>query len=152
MEEITTESKRVPRASRTKEVAADNEVITEGKQNLLEEILRPDNLNEAYKHVKAKGGAPGIDGVNVRTELGKVLKENSKTIVESIRNRKYKPKPVKRALIPKDKPGEFRKLGIPTGQDRVIQQAIAQALAPIYEKQFSNNSFGFRLERGSQTC
>ena len=146
-----TESENKGRASKHKEVAADNEQTRNLKEpSLLDQILSPTNLEKAIKHVVAKGGAPGIDGMNVRTELENFLKENLGKITQKIRQRKYKPKPVKRVLIPKDKPGEFRKLGIPTGVDRVLQQAIAQVLSPIYEKQFSDNSFGFRPNRGCQ--
>ena len=60
-----------------------------------------------------------------------------------------KDNPVRRVEIPKETKGEFRKLGVPTVVDRVIQQAIAQELSPIYEEQFSENSFGFRPKRGA---
>lgn len=118
-------------------------------KTLLDKILDRDNLNQAFKQVRTNKGAPGIDGMNVDDELFNYLRENKDIIKEKIRRRKYKPKPVKRVLIPKDTPGEFRKLGIPTATDRVIQQAIAQQLIPIYEPIFSDNSFGFRPNRGA---
>ena len=116
--------------------------------NLLELILRKDNLNKAYKQVKSNKGSGGIDGMQV-DELLPYLKENQETLIQEIRDGKYKPNPVRTVEIPKETKGEFRKLGVPTVVDRVIQQAITQELTPIYEEQFSNNSFGFRPKRGA---
>jgi group II intron reverse transcriptase/maturase len=115
---------------------------------LLEKILEKDNLNEAYKRVYANKGASGVDGVTVG-ELLDYLKEHKAELLESIRTRKYKPQPVRRVEIPKDN-GKKRQLGIPTVVDRVIQQAIAQVLSPIYEEQFSNSSYGFRPNRSCE--
>ena len=115
--------------------------------NLLELILRKDNLNQAYKRVKANKGAGGIDGMQV-DELLPFLRKNQDTLIQEIRNGKYKPNPVRRVEIPKETKGEFRKLGVPTVVDRVIQQAVAQELTPIYEEQFSESSYGFRPRRG----
>ena len=116
--------------------------------NLLELILRKDNLNKAYKQVKSNKGSGGIDGMQV-DELLPYLRENQETLIQELRDGKYKPNPVRRLEIPKETKGEFRKLGVPTVVDRVIQQAITQELTPIYEEQFSNNSFGFRPKRGA---
>ena len=115
---------------------------------LLEEILTRKNLNEAYKRVYANKGASGVDGVTVE-ELHEHLRVHKAEILESIRTRKYKPQPVRRVEIPKDG-GKKRQLGIPTVVDRVIQQAISQVLTPIYEKQFSNSSYGFRPNRSCE--
>ena len=116
--------------------------------NLLDLILRKENLNKAYKQVKSNKGSGGIDGMQV-DELLPYLRENQETLTQEIRDGKYKPNPVRRVEIPKETKGEFRKLGVPTVVDRVIQQAITQELTPIYEEQFSNNSFGFRPKRGA---
>ena len=116
--------------------------------NLLDLILRKENLNKAYKQVKSNKGSGGIDGMQV-DELLPYLRENQKTLIQEIRDGKYKPNPVRRVEIPKETKGEFRKLGVPTVVDRVIQQAITQELTPIYEEQFSENSFGFRPKRGA---
>lgn len=75
-------------------------------------------------------------------ELNDHLEVNGDEIKEQIRNRKYKPQPVRRVEIPKPD-GGVRNLGVPTETDRFIQQAIAQVLTPIYEKQFHENSYGF---------
>ena len=115
--------------------------------NLMEIILRTDNLNKAYLKVKKNKGKGGIDGMQV-DELLPYLRENQSILVQQLWDGKYKPNPVRRVEIPKEEKGKVRKLGIPTAVDRVIQQAIAQELTPIYEKQFSDNSFGFRPGRG----
>ena len=116
--------------------------------NLLDTILRSDNLNAAYKKVKTNKGVGGIDGMQV-DELLPYLREHQSELVEQVREGKYKPNPVRRVEIPKEEKGKTRKLGIPTVVDRVIQQAIAQELTPLYEEQFSDNSIGFRPGRGA---
>ena len=112
---------------------------------LLEKVLSKDNLNNAYKQVYKNKGASGVDGVTVE-ELFTYIKEHKEEILYKIRNRKYKPQPVRRVYIPKEN-GKLRKLGIPSVIDRVLQQAIVQVLTPIYEEQFSNSSYGFRPGR-----
>ena len=94
--------------------------------NLLDLILRKENLNKAYKRVKSNKGSGGIDGMQV-DELLPYLRENQKTLIQEIRDGKYKPNPVRRVEIPKETKGEFRKLGVPTVVDRVIQQAITRS-------------------------
>ena len=123
-------------------------IIDDWTDNLLELILRKDNLNQAYKKVKSNKGAGGIDGMQV-DELLPYLKENQEDLIQKVRDGKYKPNPVRRVEIPKEMKGEYRKLGVPTVVDRVIQQAITQELTPIYEEEFSENSFGFRPKRGA---
>ena len=115
--------------------------------NLLDKILSKDNLNEAYLKVKRNKGAAGVDGMEVGEMLG-WLKENKERFLASLKNGKYKPKPVRRVEIPKPNGGK-RKLGIPTVTDRLMQQAIAQVLQPIFEKTFSKNSYGFRPGRNA---
>lgn len=112
---------------------------------LLEKILSRDNMNLAFKRVKANKGASGIDNMTV-DELLQYLKENGEQIKESVRNGEYNPKAVRRVEIPKAD-GNKRRLGIPTVVDRVIQQAIAQQLSIIYEPIFSENSYGFIANR-----
>lgn len=112
---------------------------------LLEKMLSDENLGLALAQVRRNKGASGIDGMEV-SELKGYLDEHLEEIKESIRNRTYKPQPVKRVEIPKSD-GGVRKLGIPAVLDRFVQQAIAQVLVPIYEPKFSDNSFGFRPNR-----
>ena len=116
--------------------------------DLLEKVLDRDNLNRAYRRVKANKGASGVDGMTVDEALP-WLKEHREELLESIRNGKYKPSPVRRVEIPKDN-GGVRKLGIPTVIDRIIQQAIAQVLTPIYEPKFSDGSYGYRPHRSAK--
>lgn len=102
----------------------------------------------AHKKVKANKGAAGIDGISV-DDIDEYLKENWTSIRESIRNRKYRPKPVLRVEIPKPN-GGVRKLGIPTITDRIIEQAIVQVITPMVEPHFSESSYGFRPGRNAQ--
>lgn len=120
----------------------------QGGADLLERILSRENLNRAYKRVKANKGAPGIDGMTIEEALP-WLKENRDELLERIRKGEFKPQPVRRKEIPKPD-GGVRKLGIPTVVDRIIQQAIAQQLTPIYEPKFSETSYGYRPGRSAQ--
>ena len=130
-------------------ITENNHIVADFQtDNLMDKILHKDNLNKAYKKVKSNKGAGGVDGMNV-DELLTYLRENQKQLIQKIKDRKYKPNPVRRVEIPKEDKGKVRKLGIPTVVDRVIQQAITQVLSPIYEEQFSNNSYGFRPKRGA---
>lgn len=125
-----------------------NEETAGRSQKLLEAILYRDNLNRAYKRVKANKGAPGVDGMTVEEALS-WLKEHGKEMTEAIRSGKYKPTAVRRKEIPKPD-GGVRKLGIPTVKDRIVQQAIAQQLMPQYEPKFSEGSYGYRPGRSAQ--
>ena len=115
---------------------------------LLEQILERDNMMTAYKKVKSNGGASGIDGINTK-DVRDYLVKNWSGIREQIRQRKYKPQPVRRVEIPKPN-GGVRNLGIPNVIDRIIEQAIAQVLTPIVEPYFSEYSYGFRPNRCAQ--
>lgn len=114
---------------------------------LLEKILDKDNMNIAFKRVKKNKGSHGIDRLTI-DELLEYLKEHGAELKESILEGIYSPKAVRRVEIPKEN-GKKRKLGIPTVVDRVVQQAIAQILSPIFEEVFSDNSFGFRPNRSA---
>jgi len=121
------------------------------KDRLLEKIVDRDNMNNAYKRVKSNKGAHGVDGMKV-DELLQYLKENGGQLKQSILDGKHRPNPVRRVEIPKEDGKKIRKLGIPTVVDRVIQQAIGQVFTPIFEKQFSDNSYGFRPGRSAHNA
>lgn len=146
---VSAEQKEYAEVSAHQRIAENNDIITDFQTDkLMEKILSNDNLNQAFKKVKSNKGAGGVDGMNV-DELLSFLKDNGKQLKQQLMDGKYKPNPVRRVEIPKETKGEFRKLGVPTVVDRVFQQAITQVLSPIYEKQFSENSYGFRPCRGA---
>ena len=146
---VSTESKEYAEVSACQRIAENNRIITDFQTDgLLEKILQPTNLNHAYKKVKSNKGAGGVDGMSV-DELLPFLRDNQVQLIQQLKDGKYRPNPVRRVEIPKETKGEFRKLGVPTVVDRVFQQAITQVLSPIYEEQFSENSFGFRPKRGA---
>ena len=116
--------------------------------DILSKILDKDNLNRAYKRVKANKGAPGVDGMTIEQALP-WLKEHGNELTDRIKKGHYTPSPVRRVEIPKPD-GGIRKLGIPTVTDRIIQQAMAQQLMPMYEPLFSEGSFGYRPGRSAK--
>ena len=115
--------------------------------NLMEKVCLRANLNQAFKRVKANKGAPGIDGLTVE-ELGNWIRNHKEQLIETLLNGSYKPKPVRKMMIPKPGGGE-RQLGIPTVVDRLVQQAILQVLEPIFEPGFSDSNYGFRPTRSA---
>ena len=144
---VSAEQKEYAEVSVYQRITENNDIITDfWTDNLLELILRKDNLNKAYKKVKSNKGKGGIDGMQVDGLLP-YLKENQSEIIQKIREGKYKPNPVRRVEIPKEEKGKVRKLGIPTVVDRLIQQAVTQELTALFEPQFSENSCGFRPGR-----
>lgn len=128
-------------------ITENNFTNNERKFGMLEMILSPMNLNQAYRKVKSNKGSGGVDGLSV-DELLPYLLEHKENIVNTIIQGKYRPNPVRRVEIPKE-PKKTRPLGIPTVVDRVIQQSIAQILSPIYEPLFSDYSYGFRPKRSA---
>lgn len=115
---------------------------------LMEEVLRRENLMQAYKRVKSNKGAPGVDGMTVE-ELLPYCRGNWEKIREQLLSETYEPRPVKRVETPKPDGKGTRMLGIPVVLDRLIQQAIQQLLTPIYDPTFSENSHGFRPGRSA---
>ena len=114
---------------------------------LLEKILTRDNLLEAWQRVKANRGADGIDGMKIE-DFPDFLCQLWDMIRRKLLDGSYAPSPVRRVEIPK-LDGTKRPLRIPTVLDRVIQQAIAQILTPIYDPTFSESSHGFRPMRSA---
>ena len=117
----------------------------EQQVELIEMILRDENIKAAIQAVKSNQGAAGIDRMPVEALEG-YFAEHGEEIKGQIREKKYQPQPVRRVYIPKAN-GKQRPLGIPTVVDRVIQQAVAQVLSRGYERYFSENSYGFRPGR-----
>ncbi len=115
--------------------------------DLMERVCDRDNLNRAYKRVKANKGSPGVDGMTVH-ELGSWLAEHKESLIASMLNGRYEPRPVKGVEIPKPG-GGMRQLGIPTVLDRLVQQAILQVLEPLLDPTFSESSYGFRPGRSA---
>ena len=116
-------------------------------ENLLERILSNENMTAAWKRVKSNQGAPGIDGVSIG-QFSELTRPLWKEIRQSLSAGRYQPSPVRRVEIPKAN-GGTRPLGIPTVLDRLIQQAIAQILSPVFDPAFSESSFGFRPGRSA---
>lgn len=115
--------------------------------DLMERVLESENMRQAWKRVKSNQGAPGIDGMGIE-DFPAFARSNLPAIRQALRDGTYRPQPVRRVTIPKPNGGE-RLLGIPTVMDRVIQQAIAQVLGPLFDPAFSDASFGFRPGRSA---
>ena len=116
------------------------------KEHLLEVILNPDNLNQAYEAVVRNNGCAGVDDMSCEQLLA-WLRCHKDELIRSLLYGSYRPNPVLRVDIPKDN-GKMRQLGVPTVVDRMVQQAISQVLMPIYERQDSKYRYGFRPHRG----
>ena len=114
---------------------------------LMEAVVAPANMRRAWARVKSNQGAPGIDGMPIEDFPG-FARTHWPTIRQALLDGSYRPQPVRRVSIPKPGGGE-RALGIPNVVDRVIQQAIAQVMTPIFDPQFSESSFGFRPKRSA---
>lgn len=116
-------------------------------EHLMEEVCKQSNARRALKRVRQNKGSPGVDGVTV-DELPGCLRENWPRMKEELLAGKYKTQPVKRVEIPKPG-GGVRKLGVPTVQDRFVQQAVMQILQPLFDPTFSEHSYGFRPGRSA---
>lgn len=114
---------------------------------LFSQVLDSANLSLAWKQVKANKGAPGIDGMTI-DDFPAFARQHWERIRSQLSEGTYAPAPVRRVFIPKPD-GSQRPLGVPTVLDRVIQQAIAQVLTPLYDGDFSQHSYGFRAGRNA---
>jgi RNA-directed DNA polymerase len=117
-------------------------------EDLMERVLDSANVRRAWKRVKANKGAPGVDGMRIE-DFAEFACSSWPQIRQALCDGSYQPQPVRRVSIPKPNGGGERLLGIPTVVDRVIQQAIAQVLGPIFDPGFSDASFGFRPGRSA---
>jgi len=115
--------------------------------DLMARVVDRANLQRAWKRVKANRGAPGSDGMPIE-DFAAFARSHWAAIREALCDGTYQPQPVRRVSIPKPGGGE-RLLGIPTVVDRVIQQAIAQVMGPLFDPGFSESSFGFRPGRSA---
>ena len=113
----------------------------------MEQVLAPENLSLAWKQVRANRGAPGDDGMTVEA-FPAFCREHWPRICAALIDGTYRPAAVRRVFIPKPD-GTQRPLGVPTVLDRVIQQALAQVLSPLFEGGFSEHSYGFREGRNA---
>ena len=117
------------------------------QDDLMERVLDRENLQRAWKRVKTNKGAPGIDGMRIE-DFTEFARSHWADIRQALFDGTYQPQPVRRVLIPKPSGGE-RALGIPTVIDRLIQQAIAQVMGPLFDPGFSASSHGFRPGRSA---
>jgi RNA-directed DNA polymerase len=120
---------------------ADTPALGDPQQGLMELIIEQDNMDRAWKQVRANRGAAGPDGMTI-AEFPDWCREHWPTIRQQLLDGTYRPQPVRRVTIPKPDGGE-RLLGIPSVLDRLIQQAVQQVLTPIFDPEFSESSFGF---------
>ncbi len=118
---------------------------TNAGQDLLRQVLARENMQRAWKRVKANKGAAGVDGMDI-AQTGRYLVNALPTIREQLMAGTYRPSPVRRVGIPKPD-GSERELGIPTVTDRLIQQALLQVLQPLIDPTLSEHSYGFRPGR-----
>jgi RNA-directed DNA polymerase len=116
-------------------------------EHLMEEVADRENLNRAYRRVKANQGAPGVDGMTLAAAQD-WISEHKEELIASLLDGSYQPQPVRGVQIPKPG-GGVRQLGIPTVIDRLVQQAILQVLEPLLDPTFSDSSYGFRPGRGA---
>jgi RNA-directed DNA polymerase len=128
--------------------AATKDVFDSEAQGLMEEAVGRGNMMAAWRRVRTNGGAPGVDGMTVE-ELWPWLHAHWSHVKVELLEDRYEPSPVRRVEIPKPGGKGMRKLGIPTVLDRLIQQALHQALSPMFDPGFSERSYGFRPGRSA---
>ena len=117
---------------------------------MIEQILRPQNLQKALQQVIANKGSAGIDGLKT-VELKAYMQKHKGALLETVKGNNYLPQSILGVEIPKGG-GKFRLLGIPTVVDRFLQQAVSQVLMPKFEYDFHENSYGFRPYKNARTA
>ena len=135
------------RSERSDGPAPDDTAAHPAGASLWERMLSRENLALALRRVERNAGAAGIDGMTTR-ELRPWRKERWPAVRSALEAGTYRPRPVRRVMIPKPAGGQ-RPLGVPTVLDRLIQQAVLQVLEPLFEPHFSGHSFGFRPGRSA---
>lgn len=115
---------------------------------MIAQVTHPYNLQKALRQVVVNKGSAGVDGLKT-TQLADYFREHKTVLLEDIKNDRYLPQPILGVEIPKGS-GKTRLLGIPTVVDRLLQQAVSQAMMPRFEKDFSENSFGFRPNKNAR--
>lgn len=146
---VGTECREQAEASSTQGMAPAESASMHCRYDLMERIVDKDNMREAYVKVRSNRGSAGVDRMSV-TQMHDYFKEHVDDLICQVKEGKYTPSPVLRVEIPKQEKGEARKLGIPTVVDRVVQQAIALQLTPMFEPRFHDSSYGFRPGRGAR--
>ena len=139
-----------PEASGAPALARSQPERTRKWYSLIDKVYALPNLQRAWQQVLNNGGAAGSDRITLR-QFRQDADERLQELAVDLRNKTYRPKPVRRVFIPKTGGGQ-RPLGIPSVRDRIVQQALLQVLAPIFEAKFSSRSHGFRPERGCTTA
>lgn len=130
------------------EIANDGKEKADMATEMMEKILSKENLEEAKRKVMSNKGSSGVDRMKT-SDLPEYIEKHGEELCEAIRRRRYRPLPVRRVEIPKDD-GSKRNLGVPAVKDRWIEQAVCQVLTPIFEKEFSESSYGFRPGRKAE--
>ncbi len=115
---------------------------------MIERVVHPYQLQKALEHVIANKGSAGVDGISVR-EIRKKFADKKLQLIKAIKTGSYQVQPILGITIPKGN-GKTRLLGIPTTTERVLQQAVAQGIAPLFEPEFSSNSYGFRPNKNAR--
>jgi RNA-directed DNA polymerase len=115
---------------------------------MIEKVVHPYNFQKALEHVIANKGSAGVDGISTK-ELRKVFTEKKIQLIEEVKQGNYQIQPILGIEIPKGN-GKTRLLGVPTTSERVLQQAVSQSIAPLFEPEFSPNSFGFRPNKNAR--
>ena len=118
--------------------------------SLYDKVCKKGTLYEAFVQVRSNKGAPGVDGMTIE-QVDEDPKPFLRELRKELQEKRYDPRPVRRCTIPKPGGGE-RHLGIPAVRDRIVQTALVRILEPIFEAKFSENSHGFRPQRGCQTA